>query len=59
MSALESFPRELSLGQRRGEWVLAIHGPGVSGEAVSSSRAVVEAIAEAYAAALHPEVAGG
>jgi hypothetical protein len=50
MSAITDYPRELSLGQRRGKWVLSIHGPDVSGEAASSSREVVEAIAEAYAA---------
>jgi hypothetical protein len=50
VSALESFPRELSLSQRRGKWVLAIHGPDVSGEAESSSREFMEIVAEAYAA---------
>jgi hypothetical protein len=51
MSALTDHPRELSLSQRRGKWVLAIHDhPRLSGEAESSSRALVEALAEAYAA---------
>lgn len=48
MTALEDFPRELTLTRRRGKWVLSIHGPDVEGEA--SSRGIVEAIAEAYGA---------
>jgi hypothetical protein len=51
MTALTDYPRELSLSYRRGKWVLSVHDhPRLSGEAESSSRAVVEALAEAYAA---------
>ena len=48
MSALEEYAREVSLGQRRGKWVLTIHAPDLHGEAISSSRETVEALAGAY-----------
>ena len=53
MTALEDFPRELTLTERPGRlarWVLSIHAPDLSGEISSSSKATVEAMAEAYGA---------
>jgi hypothetical protein len=49
VSALDDYPRELSLVQRRGKWLLVIHGRDVTGEAEAAQRWVVEGIAEAYA----------
>lgn len=48
---LEEFPSELSLSRDGwGRHVLLIDGPGLQGSAVSTSRELVLAIAEAYAA---------
>lgn len=52
MSAIDENPREFSLVQRRGRWVLLIHAPSLDGEASSFSRETVEAIARELAPAV-------
>ena len=52
MSALEEFPAELAIkdtGHSRRRWLLTISSPDVVGQATSSSREYVLAVAEAYA----------
>jgi hypothetical protein len=51
LTAIDDFPRDLALSKCRGKWVLEIDAPGLfSGNAESTSRACVEAVAEACAA---------
>jgi hypothetical protein len=58
VSALEEFPAELAIspdgaGKR---WMLVITGPDLHGTAVSTSKDMVLAIAEAYAAMRREQV---
>jgi hypothetical protein len=52
VSALEDFPRELSLRERRGQWVLSIRDDlaGMRGAVETGRREDAEAVAEVYAA---------
>ena len=53
MSAIEDYPRELTLTERPGRlarWVLSVHAPDLAGEISSSDKGTVEAMAEAYGA---------
>jgi hypothetical protein len=51
LTAIDDHPGELKLRQHKGKWHLAISAPGLfSGDAESTSKACLEAVAEAVAA---------
>lgn len=61
MSALDEFPAELAIkdpGHFRRHWLLTISGPDVTGQATSSSRECLLALAEAYADMRRDQAAG-
>ena len=50
MTALEEFPRDMSLVQFGTQWVLTFHARNAQGRTTSSSREFLEFLAEAAAA---------
>jgi hypothetical protein len=50
MSAIDDYPRELSLTKLGGKWLLVIDAPDLRGRIESGDRKPLEDIAEAYAA---------
>jgi transcriptional regulator with XRE-family HTH domain len=58
LPGMDEFPGEVSVSlDRWGRYVLVIDGPGLQGTAVSSSRPMVLAVAEAYAAMRRGQIA--